>query len=115
MGKLAKELSGFDLDFLASKLEPKRDELLPYRGAQTLYDRYFIFDQTEKRHTETPQMFWMRVAMGLAQSEPDKNNMAVKFYNVLSTLSLVSSTPTLFNSGTAHPQMSSCYLTTIEE
>ena len=115
MGKLSKELETFDLPMLASKLEPKRDELLPYRGVQTLYDRYFIFDYNEKRHTETPQMFWMRVAMGLAINEPDKNAAAVRFYGVLSTLSLVSSTPTLFNSGTAHPQMSSCYLTTIED
>jgi ribonucleoside-diphosphate reductase alpha chain len=115
MGKLAKELGAFDLEFLASKLEPRRDDLLPYRGLQTLYDRYFIFDNKEQRHTETPQMFWMRVAMGLAQNEPDRNNMAARFYEVLSKLELVSSTPTLFNSGTSHPQMSSCYLTTVED
>lgn len=115
IGRLDSNLMQFDLNALASRIDSSRDELLPYRGIQTLYDRYFIYDQQEHRRIETPQMFWMRVSMGLALNEKDKESMAIKFYEVLSRLEFVSSTPTLFHSGTMHPQMSSCYLTTVED
>ena len=83
-------------------------------GLQTLYDRYFI--HWEKRRLELPQIFWMRVAMGLAKEEgAKKNEKAMEFYDVLSTFRFTSSTPTLFNSGTRHSQLSSCFLTTIED
>lgn len=101
----------FDLDKLGKALDLKRDDLFAYLGIQTLYDRYFIHHQ-EKR-LETPQIFWMRVAMGLALLEGDqKNEKAIEFYHVLSQFLFVSSTPTLFNSGTIHSQLSSCYLLT---
>ncbi len=104
----------FDLNFLGNNLQPKRDFLFRYMGLQTLYDRYFI--HSEGQRLELPQIFWMRVAMGLAQSEGDqKNQRALEFYNVLSTFSFISSTPTLFNSGTLHAQLSSCFLTTVED
>ena len=81
-------------------------------GAQTLYDRYFIHD--EGRRLETPQYFWMRVAMGLAINEGEqKNERAIEFYEALSSFRFTSSTPTLFNAGTLHPQLSSCYLSTV--
>src|SRR3984893_5230864 len=83
-------------------------------GLQTLYDRYFI--HWDERRIELPQIFWMRVAMGLAVNEGEKRNQrAIEFYNVLSTFCFMSSTPTLFNSGTCHPQLSSCFLTTIAD
>jgi len=116
IGRLSSELLNFDLDKLAQHLIVDRDNLLGYRGLQTLYDRYFIHDKNNKdRHLETPQMFWMRVAMGLSLNEAEKERWTVEFYNVLSTLRFVSSTPTLFNSGTTFPQLSSCYLTTVED
>jgi ribonucleoside-diphosphate reductase alpha chain len=81
-------------------------------GAQTLYDRYLIHH--DGRRLETTQYFWMRVAMGLALNESDqKNERAIEFYEILSTFRFISSTPTLFNSGTPHPQLSSCYLSTV--
>ena len=105
-------LLSFDLEYLGHKMQPKRDFLFRYMGLQTLYDRYFI--HWDGRRLELPQIFWMRVAMGLAQNEGKaKNEKAVEFYNVLSTFRFVSSTPTLFNSGTLHPQLSSCFLTTV--
>ncbi len=109
--RLNEKLLTYDLDWIASKLDMKRDHLFEYIGLQTLYDRYFIHH--EKRRIETPQYFWMRVAMGLAWNEENKNIRAVEFYDILSTFQFVSSTPTLFNSGTSHPQLSSCYLSTI--
>ncbi len=116
IGRLSPDLLNFDLNKLAQHLVIDRDSLLTYRGLQTLYDRYFIHDKNNKdRHLETPQMFWMRVAMGLSLNEADKERWVVEFYNVLSTLRFVSSTPTLFNSGTTFPQLSSCYLTTVED
>jgi ribonucleoside-diphosphate reductase alpha chain len=112
-GRLSEELLGFDLEMLSTKMVLSRDELIPYRGLQTLYDRYFLVDTNEGHHFETPQAFWMRVAMGMAINESDKNAKALEFYEVLSTLKFVSSTPTLFHSGTKRPQLSSCYLTTV--
>jgi ribonucleoside-diphosphate reductase alpha chain len=107
-------LKGFDLKELSKALVPERDFLFRYMGLQTLYDRYFIHHQD--RRLELPQIFWMRVAMGLSVREGEnKNKRAVEFYNILSTFRFTSSTPTLFNSGTRHPQLSSCFLTTIED
>lgn len=112
LDRLSPDLLEFDLDKLAKALDFKRDDLFSYLGLQTLYDRYFIHDK--ERRLETPQIFWMRVAMGLALNEKEeKNERAIEFYNLLSTFVFVSSTPTLFNSGTAHSQLSSCYLSTV--
>ncbi len=110
--RLSPTLLNFDLDILGKALDLKRDDLFSYLGLQTLYDRYFIH-QDQKR-LETPQIFWMRVAMGLAINEgEEKNKKAIEFYDVLSQFYFCSSTPTLFNSGTLHSQLSSCYLSTI--
>ncbi len=110
--RLSPELLPFDLPKLAAALRLDRDQQFTYMGVQTLYDRYLIHH--EGRRFETPQYFWMRVAMGLASNEGEqKNERAVEFYEVLSTFRFVSSTPTLFNSGTPHPQLSSCYLSTV--
>lgn len=106
------DLLSFDLDMLAGAIQLQRDDLFSYLGLQTLYDRYFIHEM--QKRLETPQIFWMRVAMGLALSEKEKRNeRAIEFYDVLSKFLFVSSTPTLFNSGTMHPQLSSCYLSTV--
>ena len=114
LGLLGPDLLQFDLKLLGNHLNPKRDFKFRYMGLQTLYDRYFI--HSEGRRMELPQIFWMRVAMGLAKQEgPKKNEKAIEFYNVLSTFRFMSSTPTLFNSGTHHSQLSSCFLTTIED
>ncbi len=105
-------LLDFDLDELGSAMDLNRDDLFSYLGLQTLYDRYFIHH--EQRRLETPQIFWMRVAMGLSLNEgKDKNKWAIEFYHVLSQFHFTSSTPTLFNSGTLHSQLSSCYLSTV--
>src|SRR3990167_3696073 len=105
-------LLDFDLDELGSAMDLNRDDLFSYLGLQTLYDRYFIHH--EQRRLETPQIFWMRVAMGLSLNEgKDKNKWAIEFYHVLSQFYFTSSTPTLFNSGTLHSQLSSCYLSTV--
>jgi ribonucleoside-diphosphate reductase alpha chain len=110
--RLSPELLKFDLPRLAAALRLDRDQQFTYMGAQTLYDRYLIHQ--DGRRIETVQYFWMRVAMGLAINEGDaKNERAIQFYEVLSTFRFVSSTPTLFNSGTLHPQLSSCYLSTV--
>ena len=103
----------FDLIKLSEELNPERDNLFDYMGVETLYDRYFL--KKDGRRTELPQAFWMRVAMGLSLNEKDKTEQAIKFYNILSTMRFVSSTPTLFHAGTIYPQLSSCYLTTIED
>ncbi len=109
---LSHDLLEFDLDFLGQQLDASRDLLFKYMGLQTLYDRYFI--HSEDRRLELPQVFWMRVAMGLAKTEgAQKNKRALEFYNILSTFRFTSSTPTLFNSGTVHSQLSSCFLTTV--
>lgn len=111
--RISPELLNFDLVRISDALKPDRDYKLNYLGAQTLYDRYFV--HINERRIEVPQYFWMRVAMGLAQKEQNKEEKAIEFYEVLSTLRFVCSTPTLFNSGTVHQQMSSCYLSTIDD
>lgn len=109
---LTPDLEAFDINRLAAALVPERDEAFNYLGAQTIYDRYLIHHR--QRRIETPQYFWMRVAMGLAMREgDDKNERAIEFYNLLSSFRFVNSTPTLFNAGTLHPQLSSCYLLTV--
>lgn len=112
---LSPELLSFDLDQLGAALDPDRDLQFTYLGLQTLYDRYFIH-QGDVR-LELPQVFFMRVAMGLAQgeAEAEKNQRAIEFYQLLSSFDYMSSTPTLFNAGTLHPQLSSCYLTTVPD
>ena len=112
LDRLSPKLLDFDLDELGQAMDLSRDDLFSYLGLQTLYDRYFI--HSEQRRLETPQIFWMRVAMGLSLSEGDqKNKRAIEFYNVLSEFYFTSGTPTLFNSGTLHSQLSSCYLSTV--
>jgi ribonucleoside-diphosphate reductase alpha chain len=111
--KLDKRLLDFDLAALASKLDLSRDDILRFLGTQTLFDRYVMRDAYTKKILETPQFLWMRVAMGQAIPEKDKTARAIEFYNVISTLRFVPSTPTLFHSGTKHPQLSSCYLNTV--
>ena len=115
IGRLSEKMLEFDLETLSGKLNLKNDEILPYRGLQTLYDRYFLANAKDGKVLETPQAFWMRVAMGLALNEKEKDAKALEFYNELSSLRFVSSTPTLFHSGTKKPQLSSCYLTTVED
>jgi ribonucleoside-diphosphate reductase alpha chain len=114
-GRLDERLLEYDLDKLSDELRPGRDREFTYLGAQVLYDRYFLKD-LEQSILETPQYFWMRVAMGLAlNEETDRDEWALRFYDVISSLHYVPSTPTLFHSGTTHPQMSSCYLTTVND
>ncbi len=113
LGLLAPEILSFDLERISRALAPERDFLLSYLGLQTLADRYLL--QHDGRHLELPQMFWMRVAMGLALHEADRERWAITFYDLMSTLRYCPSTPTLFNSGTPHPQLSSCYLSTIPD
>lgn len=115
IGRMDPRLLNFDLEQLSQILDPARDDLFVYLGAQTLYDRYFIRDPRTKAVLETPQSFWMRVAMGLAINEEHPEKKAMEFYEMTSTLRFVPSTPTLFHSGTPHPQLSSCYLTTIDD
>jgi ribonucleoside-diphosphate reductase alpha chain len=103
----------FDLVRLAAALNADRDLQFNYLGLQTLYDRYFL--HIEDRRIEMPQAFFMRVAMGLALNELDREARAIEFYEVLSTIDFMSSTPTLFNSATTRPQLSSCYLTTVAD
>jgi len=111
---LDKKLLDFDLEKLGQALRPERDLAITYLGLRTLHDRYFVH-LPEGRHIELLQAFWMRVAMGLALNESDREARAVEFYEVLSSFRFTSSTPTLFNSGTPHSQMSSCYLTTVPD
>jgi ribonucleoside-diphosphate reductase alpha chain len=103
----------YDLARLAAALNADRDLQFNYLGLQTLYDRYFL--HIEDRRIEMPQAFFMRVAMGLALNELDREARAIEFYEVLSTFDFMSSTPTLFNSATMRPQLSSCYLTTVAD
>lgn len=103
----------YDLDRLARALKPERDRQFTYLGLQTLYDRYFI--HSDDRRFELPQAFFMRVAMGLANNETEREERAVEFYELLSSFDFMSSTPTLFNSATLRPQLSSCYLTTVAD
>ena len=107
------ELARFDLERLGAALRPERDLGFGYLGLQTLYDRYFL--HVRGRRIELPQAFFMRVAMGLALREPDREARAIEFYEVLSRFAFMSSTPTLFNSGTRRAQLSSCYLSTVAD
>ena len=113
-GRLDARLLEFDFDRISAAIRPERDQLLQYLGAQVLYDRYFLKD-LDQNIIETPQYFWMRVSMGLALAEEQHEERAIEFYNTISNLYYVPSTPTLFHSGTNHPQMSSCYLTTVDD
>ncbi|MFN7206242.1 MAG: ribonucleoside-diphosphate reductase subunit alpha, partial [Burkholderiales bacterium] len=108
---LNEELGRFDLKKLGAALKAERDLQFTYLGLQTLYDRYFL--HVEGDRIELPQAFFMRVAMGLALNEVEREARAIEFYEILSTFDFMSSTPTLFNSGTQRSQLSSCYLTTV--
>ena len=110
---LEPKLRGYDMGRLGQALLPERDLQFTYLGLQTLYDRYFI--HSDGVRFELPQIFFMRVAMGLAVEEEDQNGRAIEFYRLLSSFDYMSSTPTLFNSGTLRPQLSSCYLTTVPD
>jgi ribonucleoside-diphosphate reductase alpha chain len=107
------KLLQFDLARLAAALKPERDLQFDYLGLQTLYDRYFL--HIDEQRIEMPQAFFMRVSMGLALNEVDREARAIEFYEVLSSFDFMSSTPTLFNSGTRRSQLSSCYLTTVAD
>jgi len=110
---LDEKLLQFDLARLGAALKADRDLQFDYLGLQTLYDRYFL--HIEEERIELPQAFFMRVAMGLALGEIDREERAIEFYEVLSTFDFMSSTPTLFNAGTRRSQLSSCYLTTVSD
>ncbi|WP_265331340.1 ribonucleoside-diphosphate reductase subunit alpha [Ramlibacter tataouinensis] len=110
---LSPELLNYDLAKLGAALKAERDQKFDYLGLQTLYDRYFL--HVRKTRIELPQAFFMRVAMGLALNEIDRETRAIEFYEVLSSFDFMSSTPTLFNSGTLRSQLSSCYLTTVPD
>ena len=110
---LDEALAAFDLERLGAALIPERDYQFGFLGLQTLYDRYFLHWNGDR--LELPQVFFMRVAMGLALREDDPNARAIEFYNLLSSFDYMASTPTLFNSGTQHSQLSSCYLTTVSD
>ncbi|PKO67735.1 MAG: ribonucleoside-diphosphate reductase subunit alpha [Betaproteobacteria bacterium HGW-Betaproteobacteria-16] len=110
---LDEKLQQFDLARLGAALKPERDLQFDYLGLQTLYDRYFL--HVRKNRIELPQAFFMRVAMGLSLNEIDREARAIEFYEVLSSFDFMSSTPTLFNSGTLRSQLSSCYLTTVPD
>lgn len=107
------ELQRFDLDRIAAAIKPERDLQFQFLGLQTLYDRYFLHENGNR--IELPQAFFMRVAMGLALREIDREGRAIEFYDLLSSFDFMASTPTLFNSGTLRPQLSSCFLTTIAD
>ena len=120
IGVLNPDLRKFDLNKLSAAIVSKRDTQFEYLGMQTLYDRYFLVDRKDPfsklgRRIELPQIFFMRVGMGLALRENKKNECAIDFYNLLSKFDFMSSTPTLFNSGTNFSQLSSCYLSTVED
>ena len=108
---LSADLLDFDLEKLAAAIKPERSNQFTYLGLQTLFDRYFIHSNGVR--FELPQLFFMRVSMGLALNEEHKEDRAIEFYDLLSSFDYMASTPTLFNSGTLRPQLSSCYLTTI--
>ena len=114
LGLLAEELKAFDLKRLGRALRAERDRQFTYLGLQTLYDRYFIHHDGVR--FELPQIFFMRVAMGLAVKEPgDREARAIEFYDLISSFDYMTSTPQLFNSGTLRPQLSSCFLTTVPD
>jgi len=111
--RLTSDLRQYDLTKLANALQPERDSLFKYPGIQAVYDRYLL--HIDGRRIEMPQYFWMRVCMGLAINEDNKEERAIEFYNLLSSMRFTSATPTLFNSATKHPQLSSCYLSTVSD
>jgi ribonucleoside-diphosphate reductase alpha chain len=110
---LNEKLLEYDLKKLSEAIDPSRDEKFKYLGLQILIDRYFI--RINNKIIESPQAFWMRIAMGLALNEENKEERAIEFYNLFSNLLYTPSTPTLFNSGTTHSQLSSCYLNTFDD
>ncbi len=110
---LSPELLKFDLAQLQAAIKPERSNQFTYLGLQTLYDRYFIHSNDVR--FELPQLFFMRVSMGLAVQEDNREARAIEFYNLLSSFDYMASTPTLFNAGTLRPQLSSCYLTTVPD
>jgi ribonucleoside-diphosphate reductase alpha chain len=112
-GMFDARLLDFNLGRLAASLDTARDDLLNFMGVQTLHERYFA--RADEALLETPQAFWMRVAMGVAVAEEQREEQAVRFYELISSLRFVPSTPTLFHAGTSRPQLSSCYLTTIDD
>ena len=113
LDRLDKRLLDFDLIKLSEALKIRRDLKFKYLGVQILSDRYFL--KVDEKCMEAPQSFWMRVAMGLAINEKNKNEKAIEFYNLMSRMLYTPSTPTLFNSGTTHSQLSSCYLNTFDD
>ena len=113
LGLLSPHLLEFDLNILGEALKADRDQQFTYLGLQTLYDRYFI--HSEGVRFELPQVFFMRVAMGLASNEDNREQKAIEFYNLISSFDYMTSTPQLFNSGTLRPQLSSCFLTTVPD
>lgn len=113
LGRLDPKLNKFNLELLVDALQPERDQQFNYLGLQTLYDRYFLHNNDIRY--ELPQVFFMRVAMGLAINEKYPELQAIEFYHVLSSFDFMSSTPTLFNSGTVRSQLSSCYLSTVPD
>lgn len=112
-GIINPKLLDFDLKKISEALKPERDSKFKYLGLQIVYDRYLL--HVDGRKLETPQAFWMRVAMGLSLNEKDKEEKAIEFYDAISQFLLCPSTPTLFNSGTMHSQLSSCYLNTFDD
>lgn len=112
--KYDNRLLAYDIEKLAAAIDPNRDNLFKYLGVETLHDRYLI-SVGERGVIEMPQMLFMRVAMGLALNETDKNARAIEFYDIMSQFHFVPSTPTLFHAGTPHPQLSSCYLNIVED
>lgn len=112
-GRLDPELANFDLARLAAAIRPERDLNFTFLALQTLYDRYLL--HIDKVRFELPQAFFLRVAMGMALREDDREARAIQFYELLSSFRFMSSTPTLFNAGTTRPQLSSCFLTTVDD
>jgi ribonucleoside-diphosphate reductase alpha chain len=113
VGLIDPKLSQFNLQELGEALKPDRDLQFQYLGLQTLYDRYLLHH--DGRRFELTQAFWMRIAMGLSLNEVERERRAIEFYELLSSFDFISSTPTLFNSGTHRPQLSSCFLTTVSD
>ncbi len=113
LGQLDPVLAEFDLHRIGPALDAQRDNQFTFLGLQTLYDRYFLHEHGTRY--ELPQAFFMRVAMGLAVREIDREGRAIEFYRLLSSFDFMCSTPTLFNAGTARPQLSSCFLTTVDD
>jgi len=108
-----KRLLSFDLEFMASKLDFNKDGVFKYIGIQTLYERYLV--KIQEQLIESPQAFWMRVAMGLSILETNREEKALEFYHLMSSLAFIPSTPTLFHAGLSHPQLSSCYLSLVND